>query len=266
MDRRISTSTFRGGVVGPHYAVPTRRQKGHLHSRGAAISHEITKACHAEAGDGAKRRVRGLSQRLTVYSRSNYQVTFSGMQKQRPTQLHKNGAGIMAVWLAWLPKVSAYWSKDGKWILGKEVEHWHDGHLGEFYKKPREKFGELASEFGKAFKHSPEHKHPLAPPWWQFVIMFTLVVVALIGCIIWKVMADAERRFVEGAWNRVFARERPCVWCCEREGYCACLCLFLSVFASFVHEQASACSRGRAMCMRVSVRCGARVGNTRGPV
>jgi len=49
-------------------------------------------------------------------------------------------------WLLWLQGVSCYWSKDGKWIAGKDVEHWHEGHLGEFYKKPREKFGEAKSE------------------------------------------------------------------------------------------------------------------------
>ena len=41
----------------------------------------------------------------------------------------------------WLPGATCYWSKNGKWIPGNEPEHWHDGHLGEFYKKPREKFG-----------------------------------------------------------------------------------------------------------------------------
>ena len=40
-----------------------------------------------------------------------------------------------------LPEANCYWSKTGKWIPGNEPEHWHEGHLGDFYKKPREKFG-----------------------------------------------------------------------------------------------------------------------------
>jgi hypothetical protein len=43
--------------------------------------------------------------------------------------------------LEWMPRASCYWSKTGRWIPGNEPEHWHDGHLGDFYKKPREKFG-----------------------------------------------------------------------------------------------------------------------------
>ena len=27
--------------------------------------------------------------------------------------------------------------------------------------------GVVADEFANIFKHSPEHIHPLAPPWWQ---------------------------------------------------------------------------------------------------
>ena len=53
-------------------------------------------------------------------------------------------ASLVVILLSLLQGASCYWSKDGKWIAGNDHEHWHDGHLGEFYKKPREKFGESA--------------------------------------------------------------------------------------------------------------------------
>lgn len=93
--------------------------------------------------------------------------------------------------------IAGRWNKDGKWIPGNEPEHWHEGPIGDFYKKPRESIGSFLEAIISGLSPDMKHRHPYAPPLWIFIIVYVFLVILVLWCILQRLLARTRANFDE---------------------------------------------------------------------
>ena len=111
------------------------------------------------------------------------------------------------------------WSKDGKWIPASEYEHWHEGPLGQVARDPTGHALQIFREIFAIFSSPHKHRHPMAPPWWMFLLIYTCIVILVLAFLLRRMLTQVEQRYAQQIRARQHRPQRQRRWNERSERY-----------------------------------------------